>query len=47
MHGKLGMNQGRALELTLRTRDPRFTDAVQRALTNARSLQKQRARSPA
>jgi len=32
VHGKLGLMAGRALELTVRSRDPRFTDAMQRQL---------------
>jgi hypothetical protein len=35
VHGKLGMMNGGALELTLRTRDPRLTDALQRVTTEA------------
>lgn len=31
LHGKLGLMAGRAIELTLRSRDPRLTDALQRA----------------
>ena len=30
VHGKLGLMNGRALELTLRTKDPRMTDALLR-----------------
>ena len=35
VHGKLGLMNGGALELTLRTRDPRYTDALQRVATEA------------
>ena len=31
VHAKLGLMNGRAIELTLRTKDPRMTDALQRA----------------
>lgn len=35
VHGKLGLMTGRALELTVRTREKRFTDVVQRHLVEA------------
>ena len=35
VHGKVGLMAGRAIELTVRTRDPRFTDALQRQLVEA------------
>ena len=35
VHGKLGLMGGGALELTLRTRDPRLTDALQRSVSEA------------
>ena len=31
VHSKLGLMNGRAVEMTIRTKDPRLTDAVQRA----------------
>ena len=33
VHGKLGQMNGRALELTLRTKDPRLTEALMREAT--------------
>lgn len=35
VHGKLGLMGGRALELTVRTREKRFTDILQRQLVEA------------
>lgn len=35
VHGKLGLMAGRALELTVRTKDARFTGVLQRQLVEA------------
>ena len=33
VHGKLGQMNGRAVDLTVRTRDPRLSDSMQRVAT--------------